>query len=164
MRLFGLLASVWLRFFVCYTLRHEKKNVYTDHRDNWMSTGASAGAGSGDCHHYLQGRRAEIFRLEKLQEESDKAKKDKEWEESMKARIEAAEAEKAKKAEKRNKQKQKRKAAQEEAKQEKALKKAKITEEQDSAIHTMPKPELVEETKKHAEESKAPTSEATPSS
>jgi len=60
-----------------------------------------------------------MFRVERLQEESENAKKDKEWQDEMDARIAASEAEKAKRAAKRNKKKQKHKVEPEDAPQSK---------------------------------------------
>lgn len=104
--------------------------------------GSSAGAGSGDCHNYLQGRRAEIFRLEGLQAKSEKEKADKKWQEELDARKAESDAAKAKKAEKRNKKKQKRPTTLEDPDN---AKKQKLEEPAKIVIHKLSGPSAEEE-------------------
>lgn len=78
-----------------------------------------------------------------MQQDSEKAKKDKEWKAELDARIAESEAEKAKRAAKRNKKKLKRKAVQEDGPDSK---KSKIEEKDSDEIHKFaesPKPEEV---------------------
>lgn len=125
-------------------------------------TGSSAGSGSGDCHHYLQGRRAEIFRLEALQAKSEKDKLDKEWKDDLETRKAEAEAERAKKAEKRNKKKQKRTNP---ATDDDNVKKQKLEEATKNEIHntsSLPtEEEIKEDLSKADEEPKAKIKQVT---
>jgi len=68
-------------------------------------TGSTAGAGSGDFHHYRSLRRKELFRLKRMDSQARKQQLDEEWKLLQEERKTKAEQKTSKKRTKREKQK-----------------------------------------------------------